>query len=279
MAEIPALLLQQLVTGRRRHHLPSQIRPLAHALAQQLLGVLFPHFAIAVVCAEEAVNEDLIGLAQALARIERSISVLHEEMPHQLVDRFLAQLPAIHRLLEEDAQAIFDGDPAAKSADEVILTYPGFMALCMYRLAHALHQIGLPLLPRLLTEFAHERTGIDIHPGAQIGHRFCIDHGTGIVVGETSVIGNDVKLYQGVTLGALTVDKSLANQKRHPTIEDGVVVYASATILGGSTVVGHHSVIAGNAFITQSVPSNSIVTRKSEVRARASVTDEIDWSI
>ena len=137
-----------------------------------------------------------------------------------------------------------------------------------FRVAHLLWELGLPLLPRLLTEFAHEKTGIDIHPGATIGRRFCIDHGTGIVIGETTRIGDGVKLYQGVTLGALTVEKSLADKKRHPSIEDGVVIYAGATILGGNTVVGRDSIVAGNAFLTQSVPPNSVVTRKSEVRSR-----------
>jgi serine O-acetyltransferase len=148
--------------------------------------------------------------------------------------------------------------------------------------AHLLWTIGLPLLPRLLTEFAHEKTGIDIHPGATIGRRFCIDHGTGVVVGETTLIGHGVKLYQGVTLGALTVEKALADKKRHPTIEDEVVIYAGATILGGNTVVGHHSIVAGNAWLTQSVPPNSVVSRRSEVKPRQDVGpvfEEHDWVI
>ncbi len=154
-----------------------------------------------------------------------------------------------------------------------MLTYPGFYAIAIYRVAHALHLLGMPLLPRLLTEFAHQRTGVDIHPGATIGRRFVIDHGTGVVIGETTVIGDGVKLYQGVTLGALVVEKSLSDKKRHPTLEDDVVVYANATILGGDTVVGRGSVIAGNAWLTQSVPPQSVVTRRTEVRPASSGTD------
>jgi serine O-acetyltransferase len=281
MMHIPDELLERLLTARRRHQLPSQIRPLAQAFAPQVLGVLFPHFATTVACNEEAVREDLIEVGESLARLARSIATLHEAMPERLVERFLAALPEVHQRLEEDAQAIFDGDPAARSVDEVILTYPGFYAIAVYRVAHALHRIGLPLLPRLLTEHAHEKTGVDIHPGATIGRRFCIDHGTGIVIGETTVIGDDVKLYQGVTLGALTVDKALADKKRHPTLEDGVVIYAGATILGGNTIVGSRSIVAGNAFITQSVPPNSIVSRRSEIRPRsaAGTTEDLDWVI
>jgi serine O-acetyltransferase len=182
----------------------------------------------------------------------------------------MAQLPDIYAWLRQDAEAIHQADPAARSVDEVILTYPGFYAIAIFRVAHALHALGMPLLPRLLTEFAHQRTGVDIHPGATVGRRFVIDHGTGVVIGETTIIGDGVKIYQGVTLGALVVEKNLSNKKRHPTLENDVVVYANATILGGDTVVGWGSVIAGNAWLTQSVPPQSIVTRRTEVRHRGS---------
>jgi serine O-acetyltransferase len=183
--------------------------------------------------------------------------------------------------LLQDARAALEGDPAARSTEEIILTYPGFQAIMAHRVAHALFKAGVPFVPRAIAEHSHERTGIDIHPGATIGRRFCIDHGTGIVIGETTRIGDGVKLYQGVTLGAHTVEKALANRKRHPTIEDEVVIYAGATILGGTTVVGAHSVIAGNAFVTQSVPANSIVTRKSEVKPRqlGARFENVDWII
>ncbi|MGZ5287076.1 MAG: serine O-acetyltransferase, partial [Flavisolibacter sp.] len=167
-----------------------------------------------------------------------------------------------------DAKAIADSDPAARSEQEVIATYPGFFATYVYRIAHFLWQEGYRLLPRFFTEYAHSKTGIDIHPAAVIGSSFAIDHGTGIVIGETSVIGNYVKIYQGVTLGALNVSKSGANIKRHPAIEDQVVIYAGATILGGSTVVGSGSIIGGNVWLTYSVPSNSVVYHKSEVHVK-----------
>lgn len=163
------------------------------------------------------------------------------------------ELPQIYQVMLTDAQAIMDGDPAAQSIREVIRTYPGFTAICMYRLANVLYRKEIPLIPRILTEYAHSKTGIDIHPGAQIGKYFFIDHGTGLVIGETCIIGEHVKLYQGVTLGALSVDKSLTKTKRHPTIEDNVVIYAGATILGGQTVIGHDSVIGGNVWLTSSV--------------------------
>ncbi len=159
--------------------------------------------------------------------------------------------------MKEDVKAIYEGDPAANSEHEIILSYPGFQAITVYRVAHFLHSAGLPLIPRMMTEIAHSKTGIDIHPGARIGHRFCIDHGTGVVIGETAVIGDDVKLYQGVTLGALSVPKTRTKEKRHPTIEDGVTIYAKTTILGGETVIGKNCIIGGNAWIVDSVPPNT----------------------
>ncbi|WKK57489.1 serine O-acetyltransferase [Sphingobacterium sp. BN32] len=166
---------------------------------------------------------------------------------------FFEKLPQNYQIMLTDAQAILDGDPAAKSLNEVIRTYPGFLAICIYRIAHELLIQGIPLIPRILTEYAHSKTGIDIHPGARIDEYLHIDHGTGVVIGETCIIGKHVKLYQGVTLGALSVDKSLSNTQRHPIIEDHVIIYAGATILGGETVVGHHSVIGGNVWLTASV--------------------------
>jgi serine O-acetyltransferase len=166
-------------------------------------------------------------------------------------------LPAIYQSLSEDADAILAGDPAARSRTEVVSTYPGFYALAVHRIAHRLCRLGVPLIPRILSEIAHRETGIEIHPGASIGHRFCIDHGTGVVIGETVEIGDDVKMYQGVTLGALSVRKDMARTKRHPTIKDRVVIYAGATILGGDTVIGEDSIIGGNTWIVKSVPEKS----------------------
>jgi serine O-acetyltransferase len=170
----------------------------------------------------------------------------------------------IHHQLEEDLKAIFRFDPAAKSRSEVLVAYPGFFAIAVYRIANKLWKMKVPLLPRMLSEYVHGKTGIDIHPGATIGSRFFIDHGTGIVIGETAVIGNDVRIYQGVTLGSLSVLKAEADIKRHPTIGDDVTIYANATILGGRTHIGNGSVIGGNVWITHSVPENALVYHKSE---------------
>jgi len=176
-----------------------------------------------------------------------------------LVGTFFSELPAIRSMLGTDIRSAFKGDPAAKSLDEVILSYPGLEAILVHRLAHFFWQQNIPLIPRMMSEYVHSRTGIDIHPGAEIGESFFIDHGTGVVIGETTVIGKNVKLYQGVTLGALSVKKELAGKKRHPTIEDDVTIYAGATILGGDTVIGRGSVIGGNVWITKSVPPGSTI--------------------
>jgi serine O-acetyltransferase len=186
--------------------------------------------------------------------------------PAAIAHRFLDRIPAIYDLLQTDVEAMVAGDPAATTSYEVIRTYPGFYALAFYRLAHGLQQENVPLIPRILTEYAHSKTGIDIHPGASIGRYFFMDHGTGIVIGETTIIGERVKIYQGVTLGALSVDKSMASTKRHPTIEDGVVIYSGATILGGDTVVGKGSVIGGNVWLTRSVPANTKIYHQETVK-------------
>ncbi|MBV6492912.1 MAG: hypothetical protein LDLANPLL_00917 [Turneriella sp.] len=183
---------------------------------------------------------------------------------------FQDELPHLFEVMWQDAEAGYKGDPAAESVQEVILAYPGFYAVATYRIAHYLFTLKIPTLPRLLSEHAHEVTGIDIHPGAQIGKSFFMDHGTGIVIGGTTIIQDNVKIYQGVTLGALSVEKSLASTKRHPTIEEGVVIYAGATILGGNTVIGRNATIGGNTWLVESVPPYSIVYHKSEVKVRPS---------
>ena len=187
------------------------------------------------------------------------------ELAHEAVDRFMASLPEVRQIMRLDVQAAFDGDPAAKGFAEIILSYPGLEAVTVYRLAHTLHRLDVPLLPRIMTEYAHHKTGIDIHPGARIGRSFFIDHGTGVVIGETTEIGDNVKLYQGVTLGALSFPKDergevIRGRKRHPTIEDGVVIYSGATILGGDTVIGKGSVSGGTTWLTHSIPPFSTVT-------------------
>ena len=186
----------------------------------------------------------------------------------EITREFFDGLQAIKSTLLRDAEFILESDPAAKELVEVIAVYPGFFAIYCYRIAHLIDQLSVPLLPRMITEYAHKITGIDIHPGAVIGSPFSIDHGTGIVIGETTRIGNYVKLYQGVTLGALSVDKSKASKKRHPTIEDNVVLYAGSTILGGETVVGRNSIIGGNVWLTESVAPFSVVYHKSEIIVR-----------
>lgn len=180
---------------------------------------------------------------------------------YQIVTNFLNDIPNIRSLLQTDLRAAYHGDPAAKSYAEIILAYPGFRALTIYRLAHNLHEQGVPILPRMMSEYVHNRTGIDIHPGAKIGPAFFIDHGTGVVIGETTVIGSRVKIYQGVTLGALSIPDPDKNDcsKRHPTIEDDVTIYANSTILGGQTIVGARSVIGSNVWLTYSVPADTKV--------------------
>jgi serine O-acetyltransferase len=237
-----------------------RVPPRADAEAGEILhaslALLFPHFAAdrradasAVRAEADRLESRLRGLLSGLGHDDASVA-----------RSFTAHLPAIRESLAMDAEATCAADPAATGVDEVILAYPGFYALACYRLAHHLRNLDVPLLPRLMTERAHRLTGIDIHPGASIGRSIAIDHGTGIVIGETTVIGDRVRLYQGVTLGALSVRKELARTRRHPTIEDDVVIYANATILGGDTVVGHSSVIGGNVWLTHSVPPHSIVT-------------------
>ena len=173
----------------------------------------------------------------------------------------MEEIPEIRRQVQLDVIATFNGDPAAKSNEEVVLSYPGLEAILVYRIAHFLYKSGVPIIPRIMSEHVHGKTGIDIHPGASIGESFFIDHGTGVVIGETCIIGNNVKIYQGVTLGALSVKKNLQNKKRHPTIEDDVTIYANATILGGETVIGRGSTIGGNTWVTESVPPGSVITQ------------------
>lgn len=183
------------------------------------------------------------------------------KLAEQTAVALIEEIPEIRRKIQLDTIATYGGDPAAKSNEEIILSYPGLEAILVYRIAHFLYKSGVPIIPRIMTEHVHGKTGIDIHPGASIGESFFIDHGTGVVIGETCVIGNNVKIYQGVTLGALSVKKTLQNKKRHPTIEDDVTIYANATILGGETVIGRGSTIGGNTWVTESVPAGSVITQ------------------
>jgi serine O-acetyltransferase len=234
------------------------------ALAEQVLAVLFPERAARPLAGTDAVAATLYQLQAELAELLAQVPGL-PSAPGTLATNLFNGLPTLREALLRDAEATLAADPAAQNIGEILTTYPGFYATALHRLAHALHQRGVPRLPRLLSEYAHQRTGIDIHPGARIGTAFCIDHGTGIVIGETAEIGAHVQIYQGVTLGALSVAKTLQGLKRHPTIEDHVVIYANATILGGSTVVGTRSIIGGNVWLTESVPSHSRVYHRAQL--------------
>ncbi len=194
--------------------------------------------------------------------------ITSKELAQDVMEKFFMDFPNIQQRLAEDAYCYLENDPAAKSIEEVILTYPGFFALCVHRIAHKLHELEVPLIPRLFSEYAHSKVGIDIHPGAKIGKNLFLDHATGIVIGETSVVGNNVKIYQGVTLGALYLEKKLSSTKRHPTVEDNVVIYAGATILGGDTVIGRHSTIGGGAWVTKSIIPFSLVYNKVDVKIK-----------
>ncbi|MFV0225220.1 serine O-acetyltransferase [Empedobacter falsenii] len=192
------------------------------------------------------------------------LKIVPEEKSNKISLYFFEQFTQLRQELENLIYIFYANDPASKSEIEIILAYPGFFAIAIHRLAHILFKLDTPILPRFLSEYAHSKTGIDIHPGATIGKNFYIDHGTGIVIGETTIIGDDVKIYQGVTLGAFYVSKNLADKKRHPTIENNVTIYAGATILGGTTVIGENSIIGGNVWITESIEKNSIVYQENK---------------
>ena len=227
--------------------------------ATQVIRLLYPEQSKKIFSTVEALQEDFKRLEDELCAIMKATKACSDCNIDELAKSFFNDLPELYRVLNTDIQAIFTGDPAARSEFEVIRAYPGFFAISFYRMAHLLHQYDIPLIPRILTEYAHSKTGIDIHPAAKIDEYFYIDHGTGTVIGETTEIGKHVKLYQGVTLGALSVAKNMAYTKRHPTVGDNVVIYSGATILGGDTVIGHDSVIGGNVWLTNSVEPHSTV--------------------
>ncbi|MFQ5417639.1 MAG: serine O-acetyltransferase EpsC [Myxococcota bacterium] len=216
---------------------------------------------VLVVRDREVLAAELPELVEALHVLMRGVAIREGGARERVVEQFLDRLPGIRSLLSADVEAAFEGDPSAKSYAEIVVSYPSIRAIATYRIAHELHALGVPLLPRMMTEYAHDRTGIDIHPGATIGRRFFIDHGTGVVIGETSEIGDNVRIYQGVTLGAKSPrhGETLSGVKRHPTIEDDVTIYAGATILGGETTIGQGTVIGGNVWIVESVAPDSKV--------------------
>ena len=251
---------------------PSRTRIIS--ILKQIMVVLMPeYFHYHGMSQEEALasfeGELIVEIASAFALQNEVAEQPIEDRTQEaeaLAERFVESLPEIKRLILTDIQAIYEGDPAAKSKAEVVLCYPGFFAISIYRVAHVLYKLGVPLIPRIMTEYAHEKTGVDIHPGATIGEYFCIDHGTGVVVGETSTIGQHVKLYQGVTIGAKSFERDAQGNlvkggKRHPDIGNYVVIYANATILGGTTRIGDHVTIGGSAWITFSVGAGETVVR------------------
>jgi len=233
-------------------------------LFEDILGLLFPSFSDNRLFSIVEINEHIENIHERISSLLTHYSSLCTSDPAKVATEFVLSLQSVENSIYMDVEAIFIGDPAAKNMVEIVRSYPGFYAISAYRIAHLMYKLGISMVPRIITELAHHRTGIDIHPSAAIGHSFCIDHGTGVVIGETTSIGNHVKIYQGVTLGALSIDKKDANKKRHPTLEDHTVVYANATILGGNTIIGHHSTIGGNSWITKSVEPYSTVYYISE---------------
>lgn len=263
--------------GRTCHPEPEQIENVVKRIQQVLLPNYFRPSESSEIC--ECVNQLYELLSEQIHRATFRRCPHLYGTPESLgysqaqADAILQKLPELQLMMREDVLETFHSDPAATGYDEIILTYPGLLALLVYRTAHVMYEMDIPLLPRMLTEYAHQKTGIDIHPGARLGRGVMIDHGTGIVIGETAVVGNHVKIYQGVTLGALYFPRDedgamVRKTKRHPTVEDGVVLYAHATVLGGDTVIGHDSVIGSNAWVTESVPPYAKVRYQTETIVR-----------
>jgi len=261
------LFIEQLSANSKRRQRRFPDKALADSFVQSLFQLLFVHLSDDDKRAGLSLQEEYENLKSLLITL---INQSEHDTANSVAEAaiFFSALPALYKELMKDAEAVLAFDPAAQSLDEVLVSYPGFFATAVYRLSHQLWKQKVALLPRLFAEFAHSKTGIDIHPAAQIGPSFSIDHGTGIVIGETAHIGKGVKIYQGVTLGALNVAKEEASKKRHPTIEDEVIIYSGATILGGETVVGRGSIIGGNVWLTYSVPANSVVYHKSEIKIK-----------
>lgn len=253
-------IVNQIRAHKQNANLNFRLKEDTHRFTKELFATLFnfPNELVEDLERLERLFENLVELA--CWELDKKCS--------KVWDDYVAQLPEILRKLNLDAEAIYKNDPAATTIEEVYLAYPGFYAIAIYRLSHALYKKGFPIVPRLMTEYAHHVTGVDINPGAVIGEHFFMDHATGIVIGETAIIKDHVKLYQGVTLGALSVAKDLQAIKRHPTIEDHVTIYANATILGGDTVIGANSLIGGNVWLTKSVPPYSLVSHKPEILIR-----------
>jgi len=270
LQDIFTQIASQKIKEQRSAHMPQKASTLTQVKMDQfthkLLNLLFPENIRFFYNDETQVTSELQIINELLSELLDEV-IGNEQLlqKEEIVLSFFQTLPKLANLIQLDMLAALEGDPAASTIGEVIHCYPGPYATSIHRIAHELYQLQVPIIPRMLSELAHQRTGIDIHPGAQIGESFFIDHGTGVVIGETSKIGDHVKVYQGVTLGALSVDKKMAKKKRHPTIEDYCVVYAHATILGGETVIGKESIIGGNVWLTRSIPAHSLVYHRSEL--------------
>lgn len=260
------VFIEELFQRSRKSAQPFPDKQLTERFIDELFNFLFGSYEKKFNAPEKLALE-YVELKQTFSAILFEL-IREEDKVKEHTNLFYDRLPSIYAALIKDAEAVLEFDPAAQSIEEVLVAYPGFYATAIYRLSHQLYLQGIKTLPRFLSEYAHSKTGIDIHPGATIGASFAIDHGTGIVIGETTVIGERVKIYQGVTLGALNVAKDLASTKRHPTIEDDVIIYSGATILGGETIIGAGSIIGGNIWLTHSVAPNSVVYHKSEIKIK-----------
>ena len=265
LKEFPNYLFDQY--NKFRKEVPSMIK--AHNFTDNIINFLFP-VKTERRCTQPQIELNLAQLQLDFKDLLGPMEKVLDEPIDIMTDKFFKKIPDIYESLIKDAKIFLDSDPAARSIESVILYYPGFYSIAIYRLSHVLYKLKIPFLPRMITEYSHSNTGIDIHPGAEIGENFFIDHGTGVVIGETTIIGNNVKIYQGVTLGAIYVKKSMGGKKRHPTIEDNVIVYSGSTILGGDTVVGHDTIVGGNVWLTKSVPSYSVVYHESKTVIRDS---------
>lgn len=253
-------IIQSIKKNKTNYQLDFSLKSKTETFTNDLFYILFD--------TNISLTENIDALAKTFKEIT-SISCTHKEFNCNIVwKKFLIQLPKILKQLNQDAECLYQHDPASNSKEEVILAYPGFFAIAVYRLSNVFYKQNMPLIPRIMSEYAHRLTGIDIHPGASIGSPFFIDHGTGVVIGESTIIKNNVKLYQGVTLGALQVSKEMKNKKRHPTVENNVTIYAGSTILGGETIIGENCTIGGNIWLTKSVPANSIVYQKTETKLK-----------
>lgn len=260
MNSLKTAVIKQIESQKKDLNLPIRLKERTEYFTSLLFETLFD--------TEASVETNIDKLAQTFDELVNLACWKHDKSCSEIWMDYLGTFPNILNKLQLDAQAFLDSDPAANSIEEVYLAYPGFYAIAVYRFSHELYIMGLPLVPRLMTEYAHRLTGTEINAGAQIGDSFFIDHATGTIIGETVIIKNNVKIYQGVTLGAKYVTRDLKGSKRHPTVEDNVIIYANATILGGDTIIGANSIIGGNVWLTKSVPENSVISNTKEVKIK-----------